>query len=893
MTPDTWILEETEFDPDLVPRNETLFALSNGYIGIRGDFEEGDGNFHPGTYVNGFYEIRPIEYGESAYGYAKFHQTIQNTANPKLVKVRVNGTLLSRRECRLLEYRRRLDFRTGTLERSMVLELPSRQKLRYRSRRFVSLADPFLMAMEIEITPLDSDSSVVFESYLDGGTTNRIDFGDPRVAAHTGESKKIISFQREGNAVGLTERTRLSRIAVASGITHSADRDPQELVALPDDRQPGTATIFRVSEGETVTFRKFAYIRLVPEGDEADLTALMNDLRSTAERGFDILFSEHKEHLNRFWRVSDVRIDGNPEVQRKVRYSLFQLYQAGRFLIDSSVPAKGLTSEGYEGHFFWDTEIFIMPFFTFTQQKCAREILRNRYRMLDAARARARELAEKGALFPWRTINGQEASAYFLAGTAQYHINAAIAYAIRQYVAVTGDYEYLLDEGAEMLFETARAWVSLGFFNQAKGGRFCINGVTGPDEYTALVNNNCYTNMMARFHLRYAREIYYWMAEEHFEQLQRVSGILGLQPDEVDTWMKAAEGMHIPYDPDLGIHLQDDDILAREPWDFENTPRDRYPLLLNFHPLVIYRHRVLKQPDMLMTAFLLPEEFSDGEHLRAYEFYTPITTFDSSLGAPVQAIISAREGRLREAWKFFKRNLNVDLEDIQGNVRDGLHMAATGGTWQSLVFGFGGLKIDNGEAWFEPHLPREINGLEFRLRLKESLVSVSFDRKEARYELEKGEEISLRHEYETITLVPGIPVSRSLVPELKSMLIYLAEPEPKSREKVVRLLENLESLGIRTVLCGASEIHPLKAHTSLFAGLEEIVKNVPDPEPFFTGATVAEEPLRNCMILSDHEDAVVAAGRAGLPCYCLKEPYPENLPSASALIEEFRKFHRL
>ena len=170
-----------------------------------------------------------------------------------------------------------------------------------------------------------------------------------------------------------------------------------------------------------------------------------------------------------------------------------------------------------------------------------------------------------------------------------------------------------------------------------------------------------------------------------------------------------------------------------------------------------------------MTAFLLPEEFSDGEHLRAYEFYTPITTFDSSLGAPVQAIISAREGRLREAWKFFKRNLNVDLEDIQGNVRDGLHMAATGGTWQSLVFGFGGLKIDNGEAWFEPHLPREINGLEFRLRLKESLVSVSFDRKEARYELEKGEEISLRHEYETITLVPGIPVSRSLVPELKSM----------------------------------------------------------------------------------------------------------------------------
>ena len=884
---DTWTLDEAEFNTDQIPQNETLFALSNGYLGIRGDFEEGEGNFHPGTYVNGFYEMRPIEYGEWGYGFAKFHQTIQNIANPKLVKTRVNGNLISVTEKNLLEHRRRLDLRRGTLERSLVAELTNRERVRYESTRFVSLADPHLIAMEIRITPLDGEATVVFESYLDGSTTNRIDFGDPRVSSHHERSKEIVGFVREGSAVGLGERTRLSRIAVAACITHRSNLDPVELVALPDEERPGTATTFNVGKEETLRFWKFCYAGLAENGGESDLGAMLGNLRTIADLGYDIQLQAHTSELLTFWHTSDVVIEGNREIQTKVRYSLFQLFMAGRFLIDNSVPAKGLTSEGYEGHFFWDTEIFIMPFFAFTRSESAREILRHRYKMLDAARARAREMAERGALYPWRTINGHEASAYFLAGTAQYHINAAIAYAIRQYVGISGNFQFLIDEGAEMLFETARAWLSLGFFNREKEGRFCINGVTGPDEYTALVNNNCYTNMMARFHLNYAVEIYYWMAEEKFEELQRISGNLGLQPDEVDEWREAAEKMHIPYDPGKGVYLQDDEFLSRQPWDFEGTPKDRYPLLLNFHPLVIYRHRVLKQPDMLMAALLLPEEFTDGDHMRAYEFYTPLTTFDSSLGAPVQAIISARQGHLREAWKFFCRNLDVDLENIQGNVRDGLHMAATGGTWQTLVFGFGGLRMDSGMPWFEPHLPEEIEELRFKLRLRGSLLCITINRREARYAVEEGAMIELRHDYEIITVEPGKEVIRSLIPEFKGLLLHLPGLTTKQVSPVKKLLETLGSLGIRTILCASDEGDPLIPHVELYSSREMIVKDFPDPEALFAGATLGELPLRDCLVLTSDGEGAQAAKRAVLPCACMDGIDIRELPSATDLQHAF------
>lgn len=884
-----WTLEEKDFDPELIPGNETIFALSNGYIGCRGDLEEGENNFHAGTYLNGFYEMRPIQYGEWGYGFAKFHQTIQNTANPKLIKTRVNGTILGIDQENCPSHRRVLDLKQGILKRTMEQNLPSGDRIRYESRRFVSLADPHLIAIEIAVTPLDGEASVVFESFLDGSTANRIDFGDPRVSSHDERSKEIIEFLREGNAVALAERTKLSRITAASAVIHAADREALELVALPDDECPGTATAFRVAAGETVRFRKFAYLKLHTTEGEADLVRLLGDLRAVADRGFETLLAEHSEELDSFWRIGDVEIEGNDEVQRKLRYSLYQLYQAGRFLIDASIPAKGLTSEGYEGHFFWDTEIFIMPYFAFTRPEQARQILSHRYGMLDAARARAREMAERGALFPWRTINGQEASAYFLAGTAQYHINAAIAYGIRQYVAVSGDYQFLLDEGAEVLFETARAWISLGFFNESMDGLFCINGVTGPDEYTALVNNNCYTNMMARFHLSYASEVYFWMAEEHFEALQGLTGNLGLQPEEVDEWREAAEKMHIPYSRELGIHLQDDGFLNRTPWDFAGTPKERYPLLLNFHPLVIYRHRVLKQPDMLMAAFLLPEELTDGEHLRAYEYYTPLTTFDSSLGAPVQAIISARQGHLEEAWKFFTRNLNVDLDNIQGNVKDGLHMAATGGSWQAVVFGFAGLRMEGSMPWFEPHLPQEITSLGFRLRLQQSLLAVELGHREVRYELIEGTEIILRHEYEIIRLKPGESASRSLIPELKGLLLYLPELTESDAEELVPLLDTAASLGMRRILCASSEGHPLLSAVDLAASNEMVVRMPPDPEALFSGATLAELPTRDCLLITNNPEGVEAGKRAKIPTVSIDSIVEAKIPSAVEIQELFQR----
>ena len=327
--------------------------------------------------------------------------------------------------------------------------------------------------------------------------------------------------------------------------------------------------------------------------------------------------------------------------------------------------------------------------------------------MLDHARARAQELGHRGALFPWRTISGEEASAYYAAGTAQYHINADIMYALRKYVNATGDQEFLFECGAEMLVETARLWCSLGFFSPTKGGKFCINGVTGPDEYNTVVNNNTYTNLMARENLRYAVDTVATLKAEKPDILQALITKTGLQPEEADMWARAADNMYVPFDAATGIYPQDDGFLDRQPWDFENTPADRYPLLLFYHPLNIYRSQVIKQADVILAMFLLGHEFSAEAKRRNFDFYDPLTTGDSSLSSCIEAIVALEVGEFDKAVTYMRAALLMDLADVGGNVTDGCHIASMGGTWMAFVYGFGGLRDYDGMLSFRPQRPPE------------------------------------------------------------------------------------------------------------------------------------------------------------------------------------------
>ncbi|HEU4566533.1 MAG TPA: glycosyl hydrolase family 65 protein, partial [Marmoricola sp.] len=438
----------------------------------------------------------------------------------------------------------------------------------------------------------------------------------------------------------------------------------------------------------------------------------------------------------RFWDAADVEIDASdpahPEdsaeeqqaLQQAIRFNLFTLAQATGRADGLGIAAKGVTGPGYEGHYFWDTEIYVVPFLTYTQPAVARNVLHFRSVMLPKARERAREMAQKGALFPWRTINGEEASAYYAAGTAQVHIDADVSYALVKYVHATGDLGFLMREGIDILVETARMWADLGFWRSNGERTFHIHGVTGPDEYTAVVNNNLFTNVMARYNLEEAVAALDRIKERFPVEHRRAVSRLGITDEEVEEWSRCAASMHIPYNETLGIHPQDDFFLDREVWDLPNTPMSVRPLLLHYHPLVIYRFQVLKQADVVLALFLQGDRFTLADKRKDFEYYDPITTGDSTLSAVVQSIIASEVGYHEAALCYFHDALYVDLGDLHGNTCDGMHIASAGGVWTVLAFGFGGMRDHGGRLSFDPRLPATWSSLRFRMLWRGSRLHV-------------------------------------------------------------------------------------------------------------------------------------------------------------------------
>jgi alpha,alpha-trehalose phosphorylase len=446
-------------------------------------------------------------------------------------------------------------------------------------------------------------------------------------------------------------------------------------------------------------------------------------------------------------------------VQQYIRWNLFQLAQASGRAEGTGIGARGLTGQAYDGNYFWDTEVYVLPFLIYTAPRIARNLLKFRHSMLEKARERAQQVSQKGALFPWRTINGEEASAYYAAGTAQYHINADIMYALKKYVDVTGDREFLYHEGVEMLVETARLWNDLGFYSERMEGKFCIHGVTGPDEYNTVVNNNTYTNLMARENLWYAAAAVEELRNERPELLAALVDKTGLELPEVDEWKRAADHMYIPFNEMLGIHPQDNAFLEREPWDFANTPADKYPLLLHYHPLVIYRHQVIKQADIVLAMFLLGHEFSLEQKKRNFDFYDPLTTGDSSLSVSIQSIIAFEIGYAEKAREYARYAALMDLADVGGNVKHGAHIASIGGTWMAIVYGVAGMRDTNGRISFNPMLPERFERVRFSLTISGQELVVDVTKETVTYLLQKGSTLTIAHQGKEIELCVWVPFS--------------------------------------------------------------------------------------------------------------------------------------
>ncbi|MFF5176804.1 glycoside hydrolase family 65 protein [Micromonospora sp. NPDC000316] len=754
-------MRRTEADLDRLGETESIFALGNGWIGWRGVLDEGAPCEMPGSYVNGLHERRELSYPEEGYAFPQASDTVISAPNAALIRLWVDDEPLDIRTGTLHSHERVLDLRAGVLRRETEWISPAGRRVLIRSTRLVSLPRRPVAAVRYEVEPLDApvDLRVCSDLLANERVPERSD--DPRAASVPTDPLTAETHRANGLDGVLVHRTKRSGQRVAVAVSHLLDA-PATVTATCDDTPDRVRLTVagRLHPGERLRLTKFAAYECVsvdgaPAAELADLVAAEAD--AARADGFDALLADQRASLDAAWQVADVLLDGDPELQQALRFAMFHLIQAGRPDGDRTISAKGLTGNGYDGHVLWDTETYVLPVLTYLAPAVARSALTWRHSHLPEARERAAELRLTGATFPWRTIGGRECSGYWPAGTAALHVNADIADAVLRYLAATDDERFLADAGLELLVETARLWHGFGHFSA--DGAFHIPGVTGPDEYSALVDDNVFTNLMARRNLRGAADT----AERHPDLADR----LGVDPAEVAGWRAAADAVFIPYDVQRGVHQQAAGFTEQPEWDFANTDEDDYPLLLHFPYLELYRKQVVKQADLVLAMQLFPGEFTAEEKARNLAYYEARTVRDSSLSAAPQAVLAAEVGHLDLAYDLFAESVTQDLADLGDKTADGLHLASLAGAWLALVQGFGGLRDDRGVLSFDPRLPRRIDRLAFSLRWRGDRVRVTLTPAEARYELPDATPdatVELWHHGEHVRVTGATPVTRPMPP---------------------------------------------------------------------------------------------------------------------------------
>jgi alpha,alpha-trehalose phosphorylase len=761
-----WVLRETALDVDMLAQTESLFALSNGHIGWRGNLDEGEPHGLPGSYLNGVFETRTLPYAEAGYGYPEAGQTVINVTDGKPIRLLVDDEPFDVRYGELRAHERTLDFRTGVLTRNAEWTTPTGRTVRVSSERLVSFTQRAIAAIHYEVTPVDGPAWVVVQSELVANEMLPTTAGDPRSSAMLESPLVPVRHSISDGRVDMLFETRRSGIRIAAAMLHEVDApvDVDSHVEALDNLGRLTVSAY-LQPGECLKLVKYVAYGWSTTRSGTGLRAQVDGALAAARKtGFDQLVQGQQDFLANFWSRADVELDGDDEVQQAVRFGLFHVVQAGARAERRAMPAKGLTGPGYDGHSFWDSEIFALPVLTYTLPDAAAAALRWRYDILPDARKRAGELGLRGATFPWRTIAGAETSAYWPAGTAAFHINADIAAAVVRYVDATGDEDFHRTVGLELLVDTARLWCSLGNFDAA--GKFRIDGVTGPDEYSAIADNNVYTNVMAKANMLAAAD-----AAEKFSD--------DITADEIALWRKAANAMTIPYDERLGVHQQAEGYTDHRVWDFENTPPDHYPLMLRYPYFDIYRKQVVKQADLVLAMYLAPDEFDADQKRRNFDYYEPLTVRDSSLSACVQAVLAAEVGHVGLARDYLGEAALMDLDDLEHNTRDGVHIASLAGAWLALVAGFGGMRHRPGQPLsFAPRLPPGTSRLTFRLFFRGRLLSVETLAERATYRLLDGEPIPLSHHGVSFTLAGDQPATH----DIPALAPQTAPKQPPGRE---------------------------------------------------------------------------------------------------------------
>ncbi|MGR6966771.1 glycoside hydrolase family 65 protein [Geodermatophilus sp. URMC 61] len=766
---DPWLVREPRVDPGTLAVAESVFSLSNGFVGIRGTLDEVEPFGMRGTYLSGVHETHPLSYPEGGYGQPEEGQAMLTVADGTPLRLLVDGVPLDVREVPPQIHERTLDLRAGTLDRHVRWTSPSGASVEVTSRRLVSLAERSVCAVRYEVRVLDAPAHVVVRSELAAGevTPSGVDNDDPRVAPALDEAFEPRAQIGNANGGALVERTRRSGITVAAAVGHEVDGGRVDTHV--DEQHVVTTVAADLSPGEDVTVVKVVgYGWSHDAGSDSVVGQASAAVSSALDLGWEGLVAGQRAALDELWATADVEVDGDAELQQALRYTVFQLFCSAACISGAPVGAKGLTGIGYSGHTFWDVEGFVLPALTLLRPDAAARLLRWRSATLDLARQRAATLGLDGACFAWRTISGREVSAYWPASTAAMHVNADVSRAFWLYGNVTGrDLDSV--DGLAVLVETARSWMSVGHEDAA--GSWHLYGMTGPDEYTGVVDDNVFTNLMARRNLR-------WAADACERAPERASE-LGVDHAETATWRSTADAVHVPWDEGLRVHPMNDNFTTYREWPFEDE-RNSYPVQEHHHYAEFYRRQVLKQADLVQALWWCRDDFTAEEVARDLDYYEARTVRDSSLSAAVQAVVCAQAQHPDLALRYLREAALVDLRDVHSGTAQGLHMASVGGAWLAFVAGLGGLREDHEDLEIAPLLPSSLSRTVYHVTWRSRLLRVETTREGTTVTLVRGAEpVTVVVDGARLSVTAATPVQ---VP-LRAPTPLLEEPkQPVGRE---------------------------------------------------------------------------------------------------------------
>ena len=756
--PNEWSIIEEGFNSDRVKSSESLFSIGNGAMGQRANFEENySGEKFQGSYIAGVYYPDKTRVGWWKNGYPEYFAKVLNAPNWIGINVLINNEKLDLHTCaEVSKFRRELNMQEGWLSRSFEAVLQNGIKIKVDTKRFLSLELDEVGAIKYEVTPLNADAKITYIPYIDAGITNEDTNWDDKFW-------DVLSVSQNNQQSYIEARTMKTHFYTCTFMESRLFINDHAIAAGCNNQQTSSDSSGRyqqdIKENQTFTIHKFGgYVVDRNHKKEELVTAAATILDKAVHFGFDALLKMQKQSWAHIWSMSDITIEGDVKAQQGIRFNIFQLNQTYLGTDTSlNIGPKGFTGEKYGGSTYWDTEAYCIPFYMATKdQSVARNLLEYRYNHLEKAIENAEKLGFKNgaALYPMVTMSGEECHNEWEITFEEIHRNGAIAFAIFNYYRFTDDYSYIPEKGLEVLIGIARFWQQRATFSSDKG-KFMILGVTGPNEYENNINNNWYTNYIAKWCIEYTLENIGVVKTNHFSDYNRIKEKTNFSDEELKAWKKVADHMYFPFSEKHNVFLQQDGFLDKELISVANLENSQRPINQKWSWDRILRSPYIKQADTLQGFYMFEEHFSIEELERHFDFYEPFTVHESSLSPCVHSIQAARLNRTEQAYKFYLRAARLDLDDYNHEVEDGLHITSMAGTWMSIVEGFGGMRVLNNTLSFSPKIPKGWKSYSFKVNFRNQVLTIHVTQNETNFEIDGQNEINIMVNGALITVHPN------------------------------------------------------------------------------------------------------------------------------------------